>query len=158
MYPFCQRWCKCARPSLLRCILFIDTGLSLSNEDIEEYHSSPSTNTEVMAILKKKKKSPHSASTGTWRGEVSAAERDLRLLSEKANRSFRNSRFDIFLGRFHLVTPWVLLLMTVSYGLQIGILVLEELSDFQVGFVSVFRSERNEKLDMQQDRSMFLTE
>jgi hypothetical protein len=64
--------------------------------------------------------------------DISAAEVDLRLLSEKASRSFKVSKFDLFLAKYHLVTPWVFLLMMVSYGLQVGALVLEELSDFSV--------------------------
>lgn len=64
--------------------------------------------------------------------KVSAAELDLRLLSEKASQSFKIGKFDIFLAKYHLVTPWVFLLMLVSYGLQVGALALEELSSFSV--------------------------
>lgn len=63
---------------------------------------------------------------------VSAAELDLRLLSEKASQSFKISKFDTFLAKYHLIAPWVFFLMVASYGLQIGALVLEELSTFSV--------------------------
>lgn len=66
------------------------------------------------------------------RNEVSAAELDLRLLSEKASQSFKNSKFDLFLAKYNLVTAWVTFLMIVSYGLQITALAAEELSSFQV--------------------------
>jgi hypothetical protein len=66
--------------------------------------------------------------------EISAAELDLRLLSDKASKSFKNSSFDLFLARYHLVVPWVLFLMLVSYGLQIAVLVYEERSSFAVRF------------------------
>lgn len=69
---------------------------------------------------------------GRKKSEISAAELDLRLLSEKASKSFKLSSFDLWLAKYHLVAPWVFLLMIVSYGLQIGALVLEELSDFSV--------------------------
>jgi hypothetical protein len=64
--------------------------------------------------------------------EISSAELDLRLLSDKASMSFKNGRFDLFLAKNNLVTPWVVLLMLVSYGLQIAVLVYEELSTFAV--------------------------
>lgn len=69
---------------------------------------------------------------GRKKSEISAAELDLRLLSEKASKSFKLSSFDLWLAKYNLVAPWVFLLMLVSYGLQIGALVLEELSDFSV--------------------------
>lgn len=76
---------------------------------------------------------------GRKKSEISAAELDLRLLSEKASRSFKLSSFDLWLAKYNLVAPWVFLLMLVSYGLQIGALVLEELSDFSVSIFALPR-------------------
>lgn len=66
------------------------------------------------------------------KNNISAAELDLRLLSEKASKSFKVGKFDLWLAKYHLVTPWVFMLMLMSYGLQIGALVLEEFSEFSV--------------------------
>jgi hypothetical protein len=72
---------------------------------------------------------------GIWRrkrNELTPAELDLRLLSQKTSQTFKLSKFHLFLGEHHLVVPWVTFLMLVSYGLQIAVLVWEEMSNFAV--------------------------
>jgi hypothetical protein len=71
-----------------------------------------------------------------WRkkkAELSPAELDLRLLSQKTSQTFKLSKFHLFLGNNHLVVPWVTFLMFLSYGLQIAVLAWEEISNFAVG-------------------------
>lgn len=61
------------------------------------------------------------------RAPLSPAERDLRLLSTKAAQSFKQTKFDLWLARNHLVFPYVTTIMLLSFSVPIVVLVFEEL-------------------------------
>lgn len=58
---------------------------------------------------------------------LSPAERDLRLLSDKAALSYHQTRFDKFLGQSGLVLPYLFCIMLLTYSIPIAFLVMEEL-------------------------------
>lgn len=60
--------------------------------------------------------------------EMTAAERDLRLLSSKAAESYAPTKLDAFLIRFGLIRMYFFVVMVLSFIAPIGVLVAEELT------------------------------
>jgi cellulose synthase/poly-beta-1,6-N-acetylglucosamine synthase-like glycosyltransferase len=58
---------------------------------------------------------------------LSPAERDLRLLSTKAAQSFRQTKFDLWLARHHLVLPYLITIMVLSFSIPCVVLYFEEM-------------------------------
>lgn len=59
--------------------------------------------------------------------DMGPAEKDLRMLSQRAAKAFKNSRFDTFLARHGLVPFWITFMMILSFAIQIVPIVLVEL-------------------------------
>lgn len=60
--------------------------------------------------------------------DMGPAEKDLRMLSQRAAKAFRISKFDMLLARFGLVPAWIAFMMTLSFAIQIVPIVLVEVT------------------------------
>lgn len=65
-------------------------------------------------------------------GNYSSAENDLRLLSNRARKTFSNSRFDLFLARWKLIPLWIFGMCLIATSISVApVLLVEWVPDFE---------------------------